>query len=228
MNRFSFSPFFAFLFFSCSMAMTVHGSNTDLQTAFEVRYEIWRKEVARNREFLPDDSGITLPSFHKGIVGLGVKSVPILIERMQQDFCLAYAITLITKWRFIPGERVAKNITSFKALAEFYSGWWQDGQAGIKMLFEHRYKRWQEVANSPKQEVKMAALRDLDYLGVAALPYFFEKIENNETAFISVVSGITQGAIKPKSSVEECGLWWEKNKEDWLIPFPGSNEKGPK
>jgi hypothetical protein len=203
-----------------SASSLIEASEPILRKVFEEKYKNWRREVENYGDFLPDDSGITLKSFKEDIVGLGVKVIPILIERMHQDICLAYAITLISQWRFIPGEREGKQIFGFKALADFYSNWWKEGQGGIKRLFEERYQRLKRVWNSSTQEEFEGAIRDLEYLGIAALPYFFEKIKDNETVFIPIVSRLSKTALKSDATVEECLLWWEKNKDDWIIPFP--------
>jgi hypothetical protein len=211
-----------FFIFCLSFSVCVFGetSDTERKNIFEVKYKAWRKDVDQFGPILSDDSGISLDSFKKEIVNLGVKFLPILIEKMHQDICLAYAITLISGWRFIPGEVKKKEIYGFKALANFYSNWWKEGQIGIFKLFEERYDQWLKVRNSSNKEDVERTLRNLSYLGIAALPYFFEKIKNNETAFIPIVSKLTKNSIKPTFSIEDCLGWWKKNKEDWTIPFP--------
>jgi len=47
-----------------------------------------------------------------------------------------------------------------------------------------------------------------------------DKIKMGDTELIEVVSELTAGKVKHNATAEECLDWWEKNKEDWLIPFP--------
>jgi hypothetical protein len=200
-----------------------YGEIPDAETRrlFEVRYKIWNDEYNRIKEFLTFRSGESMKEFKEGIVGMGVKILPILIERMYQDDRLIYAVIDVSGWRLIPGEMQLRSQRGI-SWEDYYAQWWKAGQSGVKKLFEDRYKQWKEVKPTSKKDADQALI-NIRSLGVACLPYLFEKIENNETIFLPLVASLTQNIVRSDMTASESINWWKKNKNDWLIPFPDQN-----
>ena len=208
------------------VASVLYGSFSEAETRkeFEGRYLKWCEKLKQIGTFLSDE-GESLKEF-TDILELGVKALPILVERMRQDCRLSHAITMISGWRLIPGEMEQKRIYGGIAASNYYSEWWQNGQAGIKKLFDERYVAWKSAKTKAMKKDADQLLKTLDSLGVAAFPYFFEKIGNNDLEFIPVVSRLSKHAIKPDATIQECLAWWKKNKEEWMIPFPDNRVPG--
>ena len=110
-------------------------------------------------------------------------------------------------------------------LAELWSQWWHGGPEFTRKRFDARHKEWKAMKKKTKLEKSNARrkLSKMTDLGLPALPFMIEKIEQGETDFIPLISKLTDKELSETASRQECLRWWKANKQKWLIPFPDSN-----
>jgi len=98
--------------------------------------------------------------------------------------------------------------------------WYKVGRQWTKQQFEKKYDDWKEAKN--KSPLASSALSFQKQklrcqLGIAALPLLIEKINAGETDLIDIVSELTHEEIERNATKQEVTLWWQNNKEKWLI-----------
>jgi len=102
-----------------------------------------------------------------------------------------------------------------------WSNWWQGGQKLTKLRFHTIHSKWKDMKKETESERYVAGKQFLKMvdLGIPALPFMIEKVQQGEKEFISAISMLTGGKLKKTSTRAECLDWWNKNKQKWLIPF---------
>jgi hypothetical protein len=120
---------------------------------------------------------------------------------------------------------------------EQYYGRWKKAKSGARVLqyYEFVYDDSTKTIQTPGLRYTEAGevLRALEGLGIAALPFMMEKIKEGDYDMLPAIAELTEDkALKAHppagQPVEErargCLEWWEKNKEQWTIPFPDAAE----
>lgn len=187
---------------------------------------------------------------YQRLTDLGLPALPALMRRMEDgDALLAAAASQITKRRFeradFGGPRVYGDQ---RAIAELLVEWWRSGDPGVRQRFDALWEEWQRIRGAEETLLwteetvldgtrgelrtrRKAATRagevldSIRSLGIAALPHIVATLSEGEADLLPVALEFTKGAEisahpeKPPR-VEEFLVWWETNKQDWLIPWP--------
>ncbi len=124
---------------------------------------------------------------------------------------------------------IVKMELKYKELSDvqFWSDWWQKGPQFTEKRFDTIYSKWknEKETGRPTYVVRKQFLNMVD-LGIPALPFMIEKVQQGETEFIPAISILTGGKLKNTSTRAECLDWWNKKKKKWIIPF-GEKLKTP-
>jgi len=117
---------------------------------------------------------------------------------------------------------IVKMKLKYKELSDvqFWSDWRQKGPQFTEQRFDTIYSKWknEKETGRPTYVVRKQFLKMVD-LGIPALPFMIEKVQQDETDLIPAISILTGGKLKDTSTRAECLNWWNKNKQKWLIPF---------
>lgn len=119
--------------------------------------------------------------------------------------------------------KIAKMKIEYEKLTDvqFWSDWWQNGEKLTEESFNAIYSKWNKMKKETKGE-KYVAHKEFNKmidLGIPTIPFMVEKITRGEIEFIPVISKLTDGKLKKGATQAECLEWWNKNKQQWLIPF---------
>jgi hypothetical protein len=120
--------------------------------------------------------------------------------------------------------------------AELYEVWKQTKRqwmvlGSYELVYDDSFKG---IWYSRRAQTKDGELLDeIKALGIAALPFMMEKIKEGDYDMLPVIAQLTDGgaadaeplADQPlEERARRCLEWWEKNKEQWTIPFPDAGE----
>ena len=212
------------------------------QPAFEPAYRQWltyRHSVGGGRSDVDPNVFYADPSF-AAIVDLGPAALPYLVEAVQGDHMLGYAIYLIAKtnlhiyrtgsaprewsWRVeeFPDIVAASGPPDYRIL---WQRWWDGGQSLADWRFESLYGQWRAAKSRASADEASGLLVKVRDIGLPALPPMIEKVSTGEAQLLPVVQDLTSGAATttgstPQERTQACVAWWNQNKAKWLIPFP--------
>ena len=98
---------------------------------------------------------------------------------------------------------------------------YKEGKEWTEKQFRDRYDNLKQIKQyRPKEKAAInSKFQKISKLGIAALPLIIRKIEEGEIDFIPLVSQLTDNQLKKDSTRTECLIWWENNKQKWLIRF---------
>lgn len=238
----------------CPVATSASEVTDEQRTEFLERYEAWQDHVNTVREQLQEKSGeaamrsdrfpaeVYDSEHFREIVDMGPAVLPAIFEQMRNGMPLDQRILhRITKWdysiqveRKASGESVwtCESLPGFKLVSRTFGGrelwlyWWGEGATTeIPISFENLYSQWRILREEQKEKEAAKKFVQLKALGIAVLPYAFEKIQDGETVLIPLVSYLTDNAILENENRANAQRWWQENKEDWLISFPESQRE---
>jgi len=219
------------------LAVTQAQSPEDsLRALFEARHQAWL-EYCRQPEVLLRSSGKAFVNNEpfQDIIRLGIDAIPLLMERIQdapiEGRLLHYALTAITKTKFhVRQDTVAGTIlwtveefpdippaTNHPDTNLLWLRWWQQGIAGTPQEFQRFYDDWKTLEQSERRAASLSRMVDL---GVAALPLMMTRVAAGDSALIPAISQVTDEAVAPDVSIEECLAWWETEKQRWTLRPP--------
>jgi hypothetical protein len=123
--------------------------------------------------------------------------------------------------------------TSYKKM---WQHWFKNGREYTEREFDQRYNQWKQKraymrSRHPDKDeayaAKAAALtrKKIMGLGIAALPYMIDKVNQGDIHMISSISELTGGQLKKNATKTECLVWWNNNKQKWLITFNNSSSQ---
>ena len=170
-----------------------------------------------------------------------IRAVKLLIEKfndedLEQGFTLHECLKKLTrkrdfkKWQYSK-DRKKVFIPEFPVLGvvegpgygykQYWRYWWQKGQEHTRQRFEAIHSEWRNLKKETEAQKNLARRKfnNMSDLGIAALPFMIEKVQEGDTIFIPVISRLTDGQLKKTATKEDCLDWWNKNKGRWLIPF---------
>ncbi|MGI6494606.1 MAG: hypothetical protein ACOX5G_00670 [Kiritimatiellia bacterium] len=198
------------------------GSDEQVHRLFEERYAAWRTWVKEH----PYSSTYMANKEFYAIVNLGVPAIPLIVEKIEQnpeDFHLGSAISIISKRRFAksdwPQDKLGDSITA----ASMYVQWWKEGRFKTGERFVELYGEWKSLKAGKKDKEAEETYRRIIDLGIPALPYLIEKVEQ-QPEFVQGISRLSDGALPPTATGADCRQWWEKNKQKFELP-PQSESK---
>lgn len=215
------------------ISLTAHGSQTAsevIKKNFEEEYQAYC-EALRQEQVLSHRSmfGPRTHAHLRNIIELGPGVLPYLIEKIEaqtkgkEDLFLTLPLSIITMKRFEIAEWPKGSSRDSRAKVRLYVQWWKRGRKDTSSKFYKYYDEWKVLkAEGKVDKVDRAKekYRQICRLGIAALPLMVEKVRQGDTAFISAMSKLSNGRLNKDAKQAECLDWWEKNKENWLIPFP--------
>lgn len=226
-----------FLFFLLNTEKNLTGQTNVDKEIFEVKYKSWvnyRDKLISYKSVL-DTNEIFENVYFKEIVNLGPSYVPLLIEKQQEDHLLGYALYKITKFKWHEkreGKRPEAwiwHVEEFPDISEkggspdsrvLWLRWWKGGREQAGNRFKLLYNKWKVYKAEGKSSEAKNTQQTMRALGIVVTPYIIEKIKEGDTELIETVYEITGGKLKKTATKSETVDWWQRNKEDWLIPFP--------
>jgi hypothetical protein len=161
----------------------------------------------------------------KQLAGLGRRCLPFAIKRMGKgDMKLAREVFSTTRKQFegdVPRASVfgsQENVGYTKMVLE----WWPIARNQTPRQFSILYERWKGLKDASGGEDQIReVLRRMGDLGIAVLPAAMDKIAHGDDELIPFVSSMVGSTgIDRRASYAQCLSWWERNKREWLIPFP--------
>ena len=204
------------------------------RTERESVHEAFNREYGAYCEDAPKDSRENLTSSlsmgprglkHMGnITRLGPKALPYIMEKAGQtkDMNWTFSISLITEKVFLRSEWPGGRFVDSRAILQMYIDWWPKGRKLTPEHFKERYALWKAVRDEGKESEAIKRRDEISKLGIAALPMIMEKLREGDSGLIPVVSRVTREKVAGTASAEECLAWWDKNRAEWLIPFPNN------
>jgi len=214
-----------------------------LKNEFESEYRAWKKAV--------DEKGFSsAPQYNEHfyeIIDMRAPVLPFIIEKMEKkeyglDFLLESAFYFITKMRFDKSEWPKGKLGDSHTAAAMYVDWWHNGIKDTEKSFNHYYQQWSKCKAENNTEKADEILRHIDRLGIAAIPFMIEKINNGDKEFIKIISGYSFASminrirksdykydfiesiadnkntkLNENASIDEFTEWWSANKDLYTI-----------
>lgn len=192
----------------------------DIEAELDRRIALWNEEFRTKYSFSSMPEGI--PSF-QGIVDLGIPAVPFLMERIEEGPSnLIVAVWQITQKRFTEDALPEGYWGNPEVRRRMWVEWWKNARKSTPQRFERLYSERMKFWKKGKYEEAKERLHQIDCLGVAALPLVLEKAaQTGDSGLLYVAQAITKGQIKGMSCSERA-VWWDKHRQEWLIPFPNT------
>lgn len=219
----------------------------DVGKVFEERYQRWVR-WRKQHLFLSCYTGCR--EFHEIVkLGPKAIPFIIAKMKESGDFFLASAVLRITKYVIPENEWPKGMLGDSKTAAKLYIRWWEEGRREIPKRFEKLYARWKKLIARGETTLWMDAavynpvskrivIRNRQHqtplgqtyeamrnLGIEILPLLIEKFKEGDWDLLPLFGELTdgKGVIERgylKERVAFTLKWWEKNKEDWLLPKP--------
>jgi hypothetical protein len=193
--------------------------NYEIKNNFEKNFQLW-KEYCEEVSYSSRTSDRLESQYFKNIIAMGPGVLPYLIEKREQDPNFNWSGWI---WTYLSRVNTDTNLNPWAK--EPIEDWWKGGRAQSIQRFDNMYKNWKEYKTKKASVDAEKSYKTIKSLGIAVLPEMIKKIEGGEIEFISSVSQLTDNQIKEDANAFECLEWWQKNKEDWLIPFPNKQPK---
>ena len=198
---------------------TAESAEADLQAVFEQKYQAWLDYIKQ-----PDicfssriDPYIANSQF-KEIVALGVPALPLIMEKVENERGLTYACM----------SHAASRILKRKNWKEgWVREWWKTGRLDIPKEFDTSFGNWQDAQARGDSHKAASALANLEGIGVLGLPLLVDKVAAGKAELISLISRLTDGAVKVEASTEQVLSWWAGNKAKWALPEENKSQAAP-
>ncbi len=99
--------------------------------------------------------------------------------------------------------------------------WWGLEPEFSRKRFEQHYGQWRQAPGRtpPLKSAVAYYAGKVVAVGVPALPFMIDKLEDGDTEMIKLISRLTGGELEPTATRAECLQWWQTNKDKWLLPF---------
>jgi hypothetical protein len=210
-----------------------------LQEQFEARYKAWIQRVERG-PYSPAGDFPTERVFGNKefgeIVALGPKALPFIIAGIRTYPHVAEAASRIAKWEFYfvtgtsarPSRKQViyvlefpdiKSTSGIPSASEIWLRWWRDNPKWTADRFSKHYAEWQLLTGEGKDKEAEAEYQAIKDLGIAALPFMMERVKQGDRRLMPAISYLTDSAVPADWEPVVALEWWEKNKEQWTIPF---------
>lgn len=199
-----------------------YASDEQVREQFEVRYSAWKAWRHENWYLSCFSAGKEF----RAITDLGFVAIPLIVEKIEnnpEDSPLGRAIGNISKKRFDRSEWPQDRLGDERTAAEMYVQWWKEDRFKTGEQFTVLYDKWKSLKKENKDEEAEQIYQRIVRLGIPVLPYLIDIVEQ-EAAFISAISRLSDGALAQEATASECKKWWEKNKQRYEIlthPGPG-------
>lgn len=205
------------IFFALFVSVAI-GQDADLKDRFESEYRAWKTMVG---EISPSSA----PHYneHLGeIVKMGVPVLPFIIEKMEKkefgmDFLLEFAVYSISRKGFEKEDWPEGKRGGSHAAAAMLIDWWHNGLKDTENSFNRYYQEWKRDHAENKEEEAEDKLLSIKKLGIAAMPFMINKIEEGDLEFIKIISDHTNESLSEDASKDECIDWWNENEDKYTI-----------
>ena len=221
--------------------------NDDLKAVFETKYKAWKDYCSQPSISVSSDTTRYINNDpYREMIQLGIPALPYMMEKIGSDpsghfLCalmppnMKSAVPMITKKKFQitrTGQKRSefrwtveefpdmKELDKRPAMNKLFLRWWKEGGRSTSQQFEKFYQEWKKLNQEGKETEAKAKYQRMIDLGVAALPYMIEKVEQGDAELVPAISELTDSKVKKDAKQSECLNWWKENKEKWLIPFP--------
>lgn len=198
-------------------AAAAFGQDADVKARFESEYQAWKTIVEGSSSSLSHFN----PHLYE-IAKMGIPVLPLLIDKMERkgfdrDFLLGKAFGLITMKEFPREDWPPGKLAGSHAKAAMYINWWHSGIKNTSKDFNRYYQEWKSALAETNREKADKNLRYITALGIAAMPFMIEKIEEGDLELIKVISYLSHSLLSVNASKYECLKWWDEKKEKYII-----------
>jgi len=220
-----------------------NGAAEDLRSLLDAKYRAWRQHLRARASLHPERGDPRLYYFDnqafRQIVELGVPAVPYLVEKVQHDDLVGYALYKITGFRWHTSKWPAKEgilwvVDEFPDVQQLggppdakalWLRWWQQRGKRTPVWFDQRYREWQRLKREGNQDEAKQQYELIVELGLEALPLMVDTMKKGSSDLVPALSRLTNGAVKEDANPAECVQWWNDNKDKWTLPPPESKEE---
>ncbi len=206
---------------------TILFSEESIERQFEAKYQAWRVYISTPELMIQSKatSHFTCPQFQE-IVKLGVPALPYIANKMEttNDQFLWKAIEKIARVKIRGEYDKRKNMVVFpdfpnlRPNEDVYLYWYRSGRKQTPQRFESLYQERKILQSQGKAKEAQDKYQKIKDLGIDALPYIMQKIQQGDKDLIPLVSYLTDNTVKADASAAECLGWWKENKNKWIIP----------
>jgi len=235
-------PFFPTLTIAAvSLLATLDEAPTSMRQEFEAKYSAWQRQVQgkigeagmHGKSSLPGSLFYDNQAF-RDILSMGPRAAPFLMEKVRRSGTASEALSRSTKWKYHikkTGETYGNQawyVLEFPDLTraegppgvrEIWLRWWRENPKWTGDRFSKLYAEWQLLSGQGKDKEAEAEYQAIKDLGIAALPFMMERVKHGDKGLMPAISYLTDSAVPADAQPADCLDWWEKNKENWLIPF---------
>ncbi len=214
------------------------GKNESMKLAFEEEYKAWNNYIYARAPLssVMLISTLTDNEPYRELINLGLPILPYVMEKLSKDFKLEIIVENLTKKNFHftrTGEEDYYTVEEFPDIKQktrlnrrmLWLRWWNEGRKQTPQQFEKLYQEWKSLKKKGKTEEAEEKYQRVKDLGITALPYMIEKIEQGDSELIPALSELTDGQVDKNVKKEECLSWWKKNKDKWTLPPVESKEQ---
>jgi hypothetical protein len=103
--------------------------------------------------------------------------------------------------------------------SQIWLRWWRENPKWTSDRFAKVYADWKLLTGQGKDKEAEEKYQGIKDLGIAALPYMMDRVKQGDRGLMPAISYLTDSVVPGDAQAAECLEWWEKNKEQWTIPF---------
>ncbi|MBN1803650.1 MAG: hypothetical protein JW837_00225 [Sedimentisphaerales bacterium] len=202
---------------------TILVKQNDIAIVFEDNYKKWKDFCKSPTVMVSSEISTRLNSpYYRNIVEIGPSAIPYIVQKSKEDPDFNW---LGWAWAEITRITPTKN-----KHWESIENWWKGGRKQARERFESLYQKWKDDKANGKSLDADKMKKSIQALGIETLPFLIDKVKQGDTEWVEVISKLTAGKLDKNAYIFQCIEWWEKDKENWLIPFPNKQpvaEAGP-
>lgn len=203
------------------------GEGATVGEQFSEKYEEWIRYISKPEICAQSTAtGRINNQAFDAIVRLGVPALPYVAQKLENDgraTVIWHAICRIAKVRIRSEYDIRTGKISFPEFPESIEGeniylyWWKKGRFTTEARFNMLYAEWKSYKKTGSTNEIDCAYQHIVNLGLPVLPYLVNVVEESPE-FVVAVSELSGGDVPKNAKPEECKIWWEKNKERYILP----------
>lgn len=205
---------------------------SDVRAEFDRHYTEWCRERAEWISQNPYASSLPVLSDGKAIVDMGAPALPFLMDKLSDmlansvlDNRLSADVTSLVRhitWRRFQDSEYPDGVPvdNHRVEIQLYLNWWRKVRGDGPRRVESLYARWDKMTKDglaePATKVPLDEIRNM---GIEALPFVMDKIQNGDERLVPFVSKIMRKQIGGETPTKQSVLdWWNANKAKLTLP----------
>jgi len=158
-----------------------------------------------------------VPEYER-LVKIGIKIVPTIIIRLKKypnsTVPLVCLLQDITKKKF-KKKTTGDNVGTIR-MGKNMIKWWSGAEVETRKDFKRLYRKLKYARKNNKKAVH-SLYEEIEKLGILALPLLIDKLRKGDKGTLKIISELTDKKVKVDATLDECLVWWERNKEFYKI-----------